>query len=493
MPQTMTNRYCYYYAWCLLLLGAAAESRHEAYSIVRNRLCLSDCVDGVCTVDFSGAISNCRQTRNFVKHYRSVSNQNCTSNCGPYDDERWQQHHCVVEDGRREVCNRELGLRAREVSLTLNVYQSCIDACEKRGRDRAWCYVAGGEREYCVPNRRELLVDYRTDVGTVCKSPCKIDTDSSTRCYDLTGAWRQCTLNPRYHDELQRVHDFVMHGGDLGEFGPNGYRRCSAGRRRRQLNMDDYFAGDFILPDPTTNASDPVFDSTGWIPDGRGNYYRRHRRDLAADYRRDRLAEIERAERRDKSFSTTTRLEITLDQIERENLHRANTRHRIVKRSSNIGFDVERVARLYERNNPSVATNSVPYVSYTVLPLDARFGDVAENVPLTLRGLVTKHNLEFDIHRLPNCLLMHNTTGAERYQHLNRQISDFVDTSSTRYAEVLAVYIYDRTLVQKAVGLRVRLYDGYQLLALDGTPVHSVRDNPMENMLFTTTLEQSVC
>lgn len=497
----------------LLEPHAALRSTREAYVINTNELCLDDCVDGMCVTNLSYHKAECRLGTAFTKRYRTINNRECVSNCVPFSANR-HDHFCLVDDGTVENCNRKLGLSARPVSLTLNVFESCTDGCRRLNEmGPHWCHVAGGSYQRCVPSRRELLIDHRTELGNLCHSPCKLDVDSVAKCYDETGAWRRCTLNPRFNMELQRVHDYVI--GSLGEFDDKGYRVCAVDNKRvRRQTTDDYygegliadelFAGDYLLA-PDGNSTEFAYDPKYWVSDGHGNYYMREtplvdvdpknrtRRDLAADYRRERLKEIAEHEYYQNNKNPTTELEITLDQIEAENDHLVNHKHRIVKRNVRGGFNVEKIARYYERNNPSVVTNSMPVIGYTFMPVDAKFGEVKEHVPLVMRGLINKLTFEFDLHKLPFCRVTHNTTNAGRYYELSSQLGLFLNYSMRRYAEVLAVHIYDENVTQKAMGLRIRLYDGDQLVSFDGTVLSGASMNVLENMLFSTISNKPVC
>nr|AXS01078.1 ORF058 [Spodoptera frugiperda granulovirus] len=415
-------------ALCFAIVAAEPlySSSREAHALHTHRLCVDDCVDGVCVVDFEGDTAQCRESSTYTKHYRTVSNNNCSSNCVPVGS----HYYCTLADDSSERCNRVLGLHAREVDLTLDPRRSCTDACYVRdGNKQPSCRVAGGEWRSCVPGQRDLLVNYRTDAETVCRSPCKLDTDDTARCYDHDGAYRRCTLNPHFYDQLQRVHDFVI--DELGEFDEDGYRSCAGRRRRRQL-PDSAFGGNFMMQPETeqTPTSVPYFNS---------NWLRQYRR------------------------------------------------------VSSFGFNVERLARLYERNNPTVVTKTQPIVAYTVMPLDARFGQVTRHVPLVLRGRIDKTTIRFDAHTVPYAMRMHNTSLADRYTQLNSRITAFLDSDVDRYAEVLVVHVYDKSLTHKALAMRVRLYENDQLMDMDGNPLVSVQDNQLDNMLFTTTTDLPIC
>ncbi|ACH69422.1 hypothetical protein PsunGV_gp072 [Pseudalatia unipuncta granulovirus] len=456
---------------CFASLSAASselplQSNIEAYSLQTNRLCVNDCVDGACVVNANGTTANCRVGGRLTKRYRTVYNHECVSNCGVFFNDD-HDSYCMVQSGSWERCNRDLGVYAKEIALTTNVYDGCLGKCKRLANGRAWCHVAGGSWQYCVPGAQELLISYRTDVGTVCRSPCKIDADASTHCYDNFGAWRKCTLNPRFNDYLEHVNAVVA--GAIGEFDEHGYRKCNVGRARRQIDYNDlYFGGDYTK-EPGGNMA-PYYDPAIWESDGKGNYFYRHNKPTVDVY-----APHKRVKR-----------DMVLDFIEMQNI--------IEQQYQPPGsLDVLRVARLYELNNPTVTTHSLPIISYTLLPMDARFGDTVRYVPLVLRGLINKTTLKFDIHRLPHSQLMHNTTGSMRYQHLSRQLFEYLDVGVERYAEVIVVNVYNSTLAQTAIGVRIRLYENDQLMDIHGNPLVSVADNELDNMYFTTLSESPMC
>lgn len=456
---TTTLAYLCFASFTAASLNTPLQSKFEAYSLQTNRLCVNDCVDGACVVNANGTTADCRVGSRLTKRYRTVYNNECVSNCGVFFNDD-HDYYCMVKSGTWERCNRDLGVYAKEIALTTNVYDGCLGKCQRLATGRSWCHVAGGTWQYCVPGARELLVSYRTDAGTVCRSPCKIDTDSSTHCYDQRGVWRKCTLNPRFNDYLDHVNTVVA--GSVGEYDEHGYRKCSVGRARRQIADDAYFAGDFVME--PENSMAPYYDPSIWESDGNGNYFRRPKPTVNID-----ATSLKRV-KRDMMWESN---------FDQDHQHQP--------------LDVLRVARLYELNNPTVQTHSLPIISYTVLPMDARFGDTARYVPLVLRGLINKTTLKFDIHRLPHSMLMHNTTGSMRYQHLSKQLSEYLDVSVERYAEVVAVNVYNSTLAQTAIGLRIRLYENDQLMDLKGNALISVKDNELDNMYFTTLSEEAVC
>ncbi|AKR17492.1 hypothetical protein [Mocis latipes granulovirus] len=230
-------------------------SNFVGYTTSNYGLCLGNCIQvpefenkHVCVINYEGKLVSCTPTNIPTKLYRTITNKLCYSNCGYFDGESYEW--CVVktEQGSTwDYCTTNLALEAVETVQTDNKYMTCgYTTCSMHNRfSYNWCGTIGTYWEYCDPNNKVLLINYKTYGDTECASPCELSMDDQPFCYDVNYDWASCYLNPSFftqaHNVYQVLNEFYRGGG---VYTLDGYKRCIGTLYR--IENDDQF-NNFVM------------------------------------------------------------------------------------------------------------------------------------------------------------------------------------------------------------------------------------------------------
>lgn len=460
-----------------LLSGTAAQSfisSYEAHTQAGTGLCLGDCLyvndQARCVVNYRGESAACVATDQLTKHYRTVNNEECYSNCGFFDGESYQW--CVTRANGKfgwDYCNRRIALKAKVAIRTDNRYMTCdYTTCGKHTFSYNWCGTIGTYWEYCDPEEKVVLINYQTSEYTECATPCELTTDKTAYCYDTNYDWLRCYLNPLFHIQLNNVHVSVSSYSPAGGvFSRRGYKSCTF----KRANDANAFSGD--------------------------------------------------TSRKEATFFHPLRLQKDTYSHSVQN---------VAKLYANNNPTV--TVRAAERRRDFDFSVIEPVVSYTLLPIPNPTAQRQLNLPLVVNAIITNYTLQTDKHEPrnfspeterhmddmhgnydhvnfdePAFILgfklggstelynifpqpwQYNRGEQNRWRSLNSAIEVFLINGEERYAEFTAVLTYamlDAKLVHRPtmIAVRVRFYENHLLVDAAGQSI-SFEENPMENMYFS--------
>lgn len=235
----------------LLLLAVAINSiigiKNSLYHYTHNSArisglsCLGDCINNQCVYDWAGDKETCHESVVVSPVYKTIKNKDCYSNCGRYNDESYLW--CATLEGSSiswEKCTRYEANSATKQIQTDNYLYTCKNDCAKGSSSYYWCYTHNSY-EKCDPENWVLVFNYPTaSFNDVCVTPCVLYS-GERKCYDRTGSWVSCYLNP---DKSLILFEFgrqilkaIQYYGILSD---SGYEVCSdsafGNKRKRAIN-----------------------------------------------------------------------------------------------------------------------------------------------------------------------------------------------------------------------------------------------------------------
>ncbi|AAF05136.1 ORF22 [Xestia c-nigrum granulovirus] len=459
-------------------------SYFEAYAISGGGLCLGDCVQitgfsdrYICIINYKGVTVPCRPTNVPTKHYRTINNQQCYSNCGNFDGESYEW--CVVKTTHGstwDYCTSRLALEAVETVRTDNKYMTCgYTTCYKHNYySYDWCGTIGTYWEYCNPDNKVLLIKYLTYANTLCASPCETNLEDLPYCYDVYYDWTRCYLNPTFYTQAHNVYytldDYYTVGGI---YTVEGYKGC-IGKLYRIQNDE-----------PPKQSNETIYVQ----------YYNSPRLKSMAN---------------ESMFLTSIR--------------------KVAQYYTKNNPTVALRNQDWQAFAPTFTNYSNPVVAYTVLPIVNVIGMQQLNLPLAVYAVITNLTIQSsatpkvftnDINRYlaqmdfnyghtnyddPGYVIGHKLGGPtekynmfpqtwkynrgdkNKYRHLENDIETFLIIGTQRYVDYVAILVYqinNGVFLHRpiAIGVSVRLYDSDFLVNLKGDRITSV-DNNLEDMYF---------
>ena len=458
-------------------------SNFEAYTVSGGDLCLGDCIQisgfkdrHVCIIDYKGTTVPCRPTNTPTKHYRTINNKLCYSNCGYFDGESYEW--CVVKTDQGstwDYCTTKMGLEAVETVRTDNKYMTCgYTTCSKHNHySYNWCGTIGTYWEYCNPINKVLLIKYLTYGNTECASPCETNSNDQPYCYDVNYDWQACYLNPTFYAQAHNVYSTLSEYYGLGGiYSLDGYTGCIGKLYRIQNDetpkQDNKYLQYYQIPSITILANDSIF-----MTDIRkvAQYYTNNNPTVAL---------------RDKDWRSFA---------------------------------------------PALTNHTNPVLAYTVLPIVNMIGMQQLNLPLAVYAVITNYTrqvsmvpktfnndinrylaqMDFDYGHVnyddPGFVIGHKLGGQSekynmfpqtwkynrgdksKYRRLEDDIDTFLITGTQRYVDYLAILVYHNYRAvflhrPVAIGISVRLYDNDFLVDFQGNRI-TITDNALENMYFS--------
>jgi hypothetical protein len=467
----------------LLTDGYMFVSNFEAYAISGGGLCLGDCVQitnytdkYACIINYKGTTVPCRPTNTPTKHYRTINNKLCYSNCGYFDGESYEW--CVVKTDQSnswDYCTSKMGLEAVETVRTDNKYMTCgYTTCSKHNfYTYDWCGTIGTYWEYCNPINKVLLIKYLTYGNTICASPCETNSSDQAFCYDIYYNWQACYLNPKFYVQAHNVYlTLSEHYGLGGVYTLDGYRGC-IGKLYRIQNDES----------PSNNT-----------------LYLQY-------YQSPRLI----------SFSKDSQL---MTDIRKVAQYYTDNNPTVALRDKDWRYFA-----------PVLTNNINPVIAYTVLPIVNMIGMQQLNLPLAIYAVITNYTRQTsmvpksfnnDINRYlaqmdfnyghvnyddPGFVIGHKLGGQpekynmfpqtwkynrgdkNKYRRLEDDVDTFLITGTQRYVDYIAVLLYHNNYAvflhrPIAIGISVRLYDNDYLVDFQGNRITNT-ENVLENMYFS--------
>ncbi|CCU56343.1 unknown similar to AMEV109 [Mythimna separata entomopoxvirus 'L'] len=426
-------------------------STFEAYIIGGNNLCMGNCLptsigEKRCVNSYNGHELECKTTSIVTKKYRTITNVPCFSNCGYFEGELYQW--CMIRNGDSwDYCNRLIATKGVISYRTNNKYISCTDECGKHGENYNWCNTIKKNWDYCDPEKKIILFNFRTENNKICVSPCEIYTDGKAYCYDDDFEWKKCYLNPEYKTSLNIINSNTKNNNKPGEYTKNGYKICDTKVKRdlsftlSSLNVES-IAREYEDNNPTVIVRD--LDPANIITDDR-----------------------------DPTLSYTvlpTYSYFGNDQINLPLVVRAIITNSTLRNAGERETFNSEIHRHFNNMNPNL--NHVNY--------DERGHIIGSR----LGGPTETYNIFPQSWR-------HNHGRLSRWQYMESDLDNFIRGHSNRYAEYTAILSYETdsngilNFRPTAIGLRVRLYDNGNLVNMHGNPISSYSANTLENMYFT--------
>uniref|UniRef100_A0A2A4JJ81 Type VII secretion system protein EssD-like domain-containing protein n=1 Tax=Heliothis virescens TaxID=7102 RepID=A0A2A4JJ81_HELVI len=427
------------------------KSSFEAYTINMHHpgICLGNCIQDRCTYDWQAHETPCRGTSIPTLKYRTIDNELCTSNCGNFNDESYQW--CAISTNDWGYCSRLIAKTATESYRTHDDYVSCSDECATRGYSYYWCHTIVDKWQRCYPEQKILVFNYRTKDNEECKTPCEIYKENDLPyCYDSSGTWQQCFLNPAYQSTINEIDENLRRYCKPGGFFEEGYRLCHLKTKRTITEFDltctldvDAVASRHEDNNPTvsvrpwsslhpiTNDADPIYSYTVF-PFTR-----------AFGENQINLPLVVRA-----VITTNTLLPVG---------------------ARRPGFTSE-VTRYYRDMDIITGTSNN----------DERGHIIASR----LGGPMETYNIFPQSWR-------HNRGSGSKWFRMEANLDTFIRGHDDRHAEFTAVLSYstdpNNNIVTRptAIGVRIRLYIGGVLSDFDGSRLSSTTENPYENMYFS--------
>lgn len=455
---------------CVAIARGSYMSSFEAYATAGRGLCLGDCLSvnghanlSKCVIDYKGNTISCIPTTVPTKHYRTINNEECYSNCGFFDDESYQW--CVVKKNYGstwDYCNRQLALVATETWLTDNKYMTCgYTTCGKHVYyTYNWCGTIGTYWEYCDPIRKALLIHYKTSDSTECASPCEKKSDDVAYCYDINYDWVQCYLNPQFNIQLNNIHVVMSeHFGAGGIYTLDGYVQCGGKLRRVRQT------GNYSLP----RIGRGTLDDT----------YHYSVQNVARFYRDNNPTVTVR--------QTNNNLQITNDTNPILSYTVLPIPNYINQDQINLPLVVHALITSHTLNDHTPPTTFNNEINRYMAHMDfsynhINFDDVAFILGFRLGGPVEKFNL------FPQTW-KYNRGDFSKYRKLEIDVETFLLSGPNRYAEYTAVVTYETVkgiLIYRptAIAIRIRLYSDNSLVNLNNERI-AYKSNLFENMYFT--------
>lgn len=420
----------------------------EAYANYDNSLCLSDCLlknnEYSCVYTWHGSQQKCHNVSSTTKKYKTISNVICDSNCGNFQHEYYQW--CVTGNNNNnwDYCNRVIATKGVEVFITDNKYVTCVDKCEKRGEDYYWCHTLKNNWEYCYPNKKKILFDYRTDDNKTCHTPCETLANNRAYCYDEDKSWKSCYLNPEYKQELDRIHHLLHYNLYPGFYNENGYKLCNRLNRRavnfeKDANIESialiYEANNPTVTLRTSDPSNIITEDTNPV----------------------------------LSYTVMPTDSVGDDQLNIPLVIRARiTSYTLLNPGERKDFTPD-IHKYFQRMGPLSGSSH----------RDERGHILASQ----LGGPMEAYNI------FPQSWVFNRGRGSD-WRYLERQLNTFLRGHLNRYAEYTAILSYtvdgNNNLINRptAVGIRIRLYIDGILSDITGDRI-TIETNEMENMYFT--------
>lgn len=429
----------------LLINGYSYLSTIEAYLTSQSdKLCVGDCLDHngqmTCIYDWGGDEAKCKATKNDTKRYHTINNKICYSNCGNFDSNySW----CVIQTKSGGVnwdyCTRHIARKAKWTYATNNKYVTCDNVCAKHdGTSYFWCKTIT-KWEECDPDNVVLLIDYKTEDGTECATPCALYKGSPC-CYDHSKSWKKCYLNPDPSSEISKISHNLKNALQTGEYKQNGYKVCKL-RYKRYLTFTSpvdveavarYYEDNFptvpvrhLGPQIITNDQNPVLSFTV-------------------------LPVINSFGSNQINLPLSIRAVIT-----NHTIRPPGTRERFTAEINEHFQNMNPVAN-DERGHIIASRLGGPTEAYNIFPQSST----------------------------------HNHGRLSRWWYMEADLANFIRRNPTGYIEYTAILSYDLNNAAQgyrptAIAIRVRFYNANgQLCDVNGNPI-SYLNNVLENMYFT--------
>uniref|UniRef100_A0A2A4JHT9 Type VII secretion system protein EssD-like domain-containing protein n=1 Tax=Heliothis virescens TaxID=7102 RepID=A0A2A4JHT9_HELVI len=427
------------------------ESTMEAYTAyVHNPgICLGNCIYSVCTYDWHAHETECIKTSISTKKYRTLDNELCTSNCGNFDGKSYQW--CAIGTNYWGYCSRLIARTATESYRTHSEYISCSDECATRGYNYYWCHAVVGKWQHCYPEKKILVFNYRTKDYKECKTPCEIYKKKDLPyCYDSSGTWQQCFLNPAYQNTINEIDENLRRFCKPGGFFEEGYRLCHLKTKRTITEFDLTCTLDVDAVASRHEDNNPTVSARPW-----------------------------------------------------------SSLHPITNDANPIySYTVFPVTRAFGENqlNLPLVVRAV-ITTNTLLPVGARRPGFTSEVTRYYRDMDiitgTSNNDErghiiasrlggpMETYNIFPQSWRHNRGSGSKWFRMEANLDTFIRGHDDRHAEFTAVLSYstdpNNNIVTRptAVGVRIRLYIGGVLSDFDGNRLSSTTENPYENMYFS--------
>ncbi|XP_063893098.1 uncharacterized protein LOC135117588 [Helicoverpa armigera] len=424
------------------------ESRLEAYTVYIHNpgICLGNCIQGMCTYDWHAHETECMMTSISTKKYRTLDNELCTSNCGNFNGKSYQW--CAIGTNYWGYCSRLIARTATESYRTHNDYVSCSDACATRGYSYYWCHAVVDKWQKCYPEKKILLINYRTKDYKECKTPCEIyKTSDLPYCYDSSGTWQQCFLNPAYQNTLDEIdQDFTRlcrPGGSLcrtdtickrqiiNALDPTCPIDVEAVASRHEDNNPTVLVRQWSSQNPITADTDPIYSYTVFP--------------VPRPFGEDQL-----------NLPLVVRAVITTNTLLPVGAGRQRFTSEVMRYYRDMDI-ITGTSNNDERGHIVASRLGGPMETYNIFPQSWR----------------------------------HNRGGGSRWFRMEASLDTFIRGHVNRHAVFTAVLSYSTDLNNNpvrrpnAIAVRIRLYVSGVLSDSDGNPLASARDNPYENMYFS--------
>nr|XP_049707928.1 uncharacterized protein LOC126056969 isoform X2 [Helicoverpa armigera] len=427
------------------------KSSFEAYTTNMHNpgICLGNCIQNKCTYDWHAHETECRGTSIPTMKYRTLDKKLCTSNCGNFDGESYQW--CAIGTNDWGFCSRLIARTATESYRTYNDYVSCSDACATRGYSYYWCHAVVDKWQKCYPEKKILLINYRTKDYKECKTPCEIyKTSDLPYCYDSSGTWQQCFLNPAYQNTLDEIDQNLRRSCKPGGFFEEGYRLCHLKTKRAITELDLTCTLDVEAVASRHEENNPTVSVRQWsslspITADADPIYSYTVFPVPRPFGEDQL-----------NLPLVVRAVITTNTL----LPVGAGRQRFTSEVTRYYRDMEIITGTSnndERGHIVASRLGGPMETYNIFPQSWR----------------------------------HNRGSGSKWFRMEASLDTFIRGHDDRHAEFTAVLSYSTDLNNNpvrrpnAIAVRIRLYVSGVLSDSDGNPLASARDNPYENMYFS--------